>query len=95
MHQRPFQRPYVIEKTKTLGLGVFAGKLFISAIPQIFREVRQPHQNNSQSSYVGDIDFSRKHPGYYNRHKKADNRPYKKHLELIQYIILLKTDSLN
>ena len=65
------------------------------AIPQIFREVRQTHQDNRQPHNVRDINPSRKHSGNDNRNKKADDGPDKEHLKLIQFITLLTVDFTN
>jgi len=69
--------------------------LFVPALPQIFREVRQPHQDNRQPRNVRDMNPARIHARNDNRHKKSDDGSDKEHLELIQFNFLFSVDRPN
>jgi hypothetical protein len=69
-------------------------KLFIAALPQIFRKICQAHHNNGQSRDVRDVNPSGEYSCNDNGHKKANHRSDYKHLNLIQWLFLLMAGDL-
>ena len=64
-------------------------------MPQIFRKIRQPHQDNRQSRNIRDMNPARKHARDDDCHKKPDDGSDKEHLELIQFNFLISVDGLD
>jgi hypothetical protein len=86
--------PIMLLKFHLKNLSAFAKSLFVPALPQIFRKIRQPHQDNRQSRNVRDMNPARKHARNDNRYKKPDDGSDKEHLELIQFNFLYSVDCL-
>ncbi len=76
-----------------LGLSVSLNNMLsIPALSQIFRKIGQAHQDNGQPCNIRDMNNTCEHFRNDDRDKQADDGPDKKHLKLIQLIILGKPD---
>ena len=61
-------------------------QLFISALSQILRKIRQSHHDNSQSHNIRDINLPRKHPCQDDGKNSTDDSSDNENLKLIQFI---------